>query len=285
MKHAVVWDRRFESARRHWEVDVFVEGQGTLAPAVSRMLDDGVEVAVVLGDDSTLSRMATALHEELRDDARTLELLPLDVGSVSTVAAALDAPSVGRRGRRHVLRALKQMDVRRARVPSLRIVDSAMSGARLGFAFGMGALFDYFEALARSERNGLETVSSLARLARDTLRDNKAAVVEAEVYVDWDAAADRFAYLLATPLEQTWFDVYMGRDATVRIGRRALALLGSRSRVGRLVESARGRGTQAFRRIHIDTNSGYVVDGELLDPQRPRTIALSDGPRVHCLIP
>lgn len=286
MNYAVLWDRRFDRARRHWEVDVTVEGHGSLAGATSKLLDDGVEVVVVLGDDFTLSRLATALHEELRDDARTLELLPIDVGAVATVSAAIEAPSTGWRDRRRVTKALETADVRRTRVPSMRVVDSALGAARIAFGFGMGTPFDFFEALARNDRSGrLGSVESLARLARERVRDSKAGVVEGDVFVDWAATAERFGYLLATPLEQTWFDVAMGRECSLRLGRRTLDLLGSRSRVGRLVERAAGAGAETFRRVHIDTNSGYVVDGELFDPRRPRTIAITEGPSVHCLIP
>jgi hypothetical protein len=286
MNYAVLWDRRFDRARRHWDVDVTLEGHGSLAAPVSGLLDDGVEAAVVLGDDFTLSRLATALHEELRDDARRFELLPVDVGEVCTVAQAIEAPGTGWRDRRRTAKALNSADLRRTRVPSLRVVDSALASARLGFAFGMGTPFDYFEARARSERGRrLGALESVARLTRDTLRDSRGRAVEADIFVDWEPSAERFGYFVATPLERTWFDVAMGRGATYRVGRRALELVGARSKVGRVVENATGAGAEQFQRVHIDTNSGYVVDGELFDPRRPRTVAITDGPRVHCLIP
>ena len=71
------------------------------------------------------------------------------------------------------------------------------------------------------------------------------------------------------------------RGPSFLLGRSALELFESRSRVGRLMQRATGRGAEGFERIHIDTNSGYVLDGELFDPRIPRTIAVSAGPSLR----
>lgn len=71
-----------------------------------------------------------------------------------------------------------------------------------------------------------------------------------------------------------------GGGPGVRLGRTALELVEARSRLSRVTELATQHRAEPFERIHIDTTSGYVLDGELVDPGCARTLVVERGPNV-----
>lgn len=235
------------------------------------------EVVVVAGDDFTIARVATHLYELRRDHAHVPAILPLSRGDVGTVAAAVGAEKL--RVNRGLIRALRRGRMKIERVPSLRIIDAASPHARLGFNLGMGALFDVFEHRARSGRGGRRaTVEAIAR----TFVADRGDVVEAPVWIDWQERGEHFRQLLASSLYRSWFGVRMmkGGGPGVRLGRTALELVEARSRLSRVTELATQHRAEPFERIHIDTTSGYVLDGELVDPGCARTLVVERGPNV-----
>lgn len=285
MKVAVLTDERF--SRVAGDVDVVLaadEDPERDADAITKLLDQAVDVAIVVGDDRTFARAATARLEHNRGRAERLDFGIIAAGDTVTVATAIDAPTMSRKALQKFRTALDRDRTRRISVPTLRVVDATRSAATLAFGFGMGLPVDYFRELERTSMSGrVGTTVSLTRMARE--RRGSESLVEADVFIDWEPRAEHFGYLLATLLHETWFDVGMGKGATARLGRSVLDVVGARSRVGRLVQRAAGSGPETFQRIHIDTNSSYVVDGAVVDIVKPRTVAITEGPTVRCLVP
>lgn len=247
-----------------------------VSAAVDEACAEHPDVVVVVGDDGTVTRVATHLYEQRRDEATVPLLLVVPQGAVTAVAEGVGAPSSAARLRRHL--EAGKLGVRTR--PSLRVVDTSHPATRLAFNVGMGLPFDFLAARARSERGGrLALVEAFARTARNDVAEGE--LVEADVFADWKPYAEHLRYLLVSAGAHGWFGVEMGRGPSFRLGRSALELFESRSRVGRLMQRATGRGAESFERIHIDTNSGYVLDGELFDPRIPRTIAVSAGPSLR----
>ena len=237
----------------------------------------GEEVLVVFGDDWALARVVTHLHELRRDLATIPAILAVGRGDV-TAASGAEPPSV-----RKLERALKRGELEIEQRPTLRVVDSAERHAMLAFNIGLGLPFELFEARARSGRRGpLKTIDALIRMSVQGPEE----LVDADVFVDWEKSAERFRLFLASAGSHSWFDVGMGASGPgFRLGKSALELVEARSRLGRIVSRVSGHRAEPFRRIHIDTNSGYVLDGELFDPGLPRTIAIEAGPRVRFAVP
>lgn len=217
---------------------------------------------VVVGDDATLGAIATTYYERLRDPVQRLEIVYLASGPADDVATHIDASTVTSRALR---RASSGRQTTFRRVPTLRVVDTAEPRATIGFTLGVGALVDHFVNAGRLRRRDLLRPVDLLNVA---------------VTVDWAPYDDEVGYLLATALPRCWGGVAMGDGLTVRIGRGPTRLLQTRSRVGTIVERARGVGATSCNTIHIDGKTHYLVDGMVVDHPQPRTIAVTQGPSV-----
>ncbi len=279
MKWTVLYDEAFDPPQGLGE-PIPVPRVGELAP--TRWGDElDVPTVVVAGDDWTVSRVTTLMYELNRESSRHPTIVLLRRGDDDTVADA-----VGTRGRdrrpRQLVRMLKRGAFDTARLPAIRVVDSAFPHALIGFNFGMGLMYEIFEARARASVGGrLGTLEALGRTAMDSLRGERDPV-DATVAIGWERRADRFGQLLASGLRQTWFDIRMNkRGPSVLLGDRPAQLLEGRSRLGRLAQIARGDAAEKFSRIHIDSDSGYVLDGELFDPGLSRSILVEPGPSVQ----
>lgn len=240
---------------------------------VEQALDDRVGTIVVIGDDATLAALATAYLEDL-DRAEPLEFALLTAGHLHTAAVGVSAPVATSRSLR---RLTKQLDAGRHKtvlLGTLRVVDSMNRSARLGFSFGLGSATQLLTGDSRPRR-------------RDAVKRAiaPADMVQAEVFVDWQATCSSFGYLIASSLPHTAADIAMGDALAVRVGDSVMGLVGGSTRVGRVIERATGGRAIPFRRIHIDTNNDYVVDGVSSHSSKPRIVAVEAGPRVRVLAP
>lgn len=280
MKWSVVCDER-------WVDDARALGSVAAAIRPGAMLDrhftaEGAEVLAVVGDDWTLGRVMTHFGEVRPDIATPPAILVVPRGDA---APAGDGIAKRRGSLPKLRRRLAAGDAETALVPTLRVVDSAERHALLGFNIGLGLPFDFFEARARTGRTGaVGNIDALVRLGRTTARQDLA---EGDVWVDWIKRGERFRLLLASAVGRTWFGVDMSTEPEgpgLRLGKSIVEVAEARSRVGRVLSRFTGHRAEPFDRIHIDTNVGYVLDGELFDPRSPRTIAIEAGPRVRFVV-
>jgi hypothetical protein len=109
--------------------------------------------------------------------------------------------------------------------------------------------------------------------------------VRGRLSVDGHPHSDQFGYLLAGTLPQSWLGLDLieggagflsgdsGKELLARVARsRALPeLLKSRRRQS-------GASSHSFERIHMDSSAGYVLDGELFEPNKPYVLQIKAGP-------
>ncbi len=267
MSVKVVVDARFDDLAAP-RLDI--TDRGRCAAWVAEALADGVHAVVVVGDDATLAALATAFTYDVHGRSEPLTFYPLAAGALHTVADSLNAAAASKR---NLSRAVGDIETGRLKprlISTLRVVDSMQTGCELAFGLGLGGIVDLVGADRGMRR-------------RDALKQAMRGVdmVDADVFVDWQPVASRFGYLLASSVERSWSGVQMGAGATLRFGDSPLDLVRGATRVGRVVERVSGGRALAFRRVHIDTNNDYVVDGLVRRSTKPRVVALTPGPQVR----
>lgn len=160
-------------------------------------------------------------------------------------------------------------------VSSLRVTDSAQPGSFFAFSFGVGQVDAAFEArdAASDPEAGLETIVRGLGSADSALRGS------ARVSVNYQPLADGCGWLHASTLSRSWLGTRISKDGRprVRFGDTTLEWLRHATPLGRWVG---GRDAEAFDAIHIDADTGYVVDGRRMEA-RPRVIQVAPGPQIQ----
>ena len=240
---------------------------------VESAIDRGVDTVLVVGDDFTVSAVATAYLEDLRARVEPLTLVPVGVAAVDHLAQSAGL-SVGAVRKAEVIR--KRLHRYSPRfIETLRVVDAMDERARLCMTFGGGdAVVESIRTHQRLRRRDL--VSAMGQPPGARL----------ELIVDWEPIESRPAVLLASTLRNTWADVRMRSDgACVRWGRSPASLVEAGLNPGRLTQRLRGRHARQFSRIHINAASDYVVDGQIVQVAGARSVSITPGPRVRILAP
>jgi|GEM_PF-3507450 len=259
----------------------------TYRDALGRFLDAEVALILILGPDALVGEVLTLHRRHFSAHRTPLKLGVMALGAVHAVADALGAGAATPRALKQLTRALEAGTLQRRRLPTLKITSSARPASQYGFTWGAGLFYDIFEGLHRGggERSGgiLAATSLLSGMAKRLVLDGSAAFkpVQARVSVDGQPHAEQFGFWLAGSLETSWFGLRLGADgACFRSGDSPRELLAqvSESRVTpgflRAMRADDSNDCAAFERIQMDASTGYVLDGELFDPDRSYTLQI-----------
>ena len=98
--------------------------------------------------------------------------------------------------------------------------------------------------------------------------------------VDWSPMEASCGWVHASTLERSWLNAQISSDGEprYRTGDGVLEWLSHTTRLGKLVGG--GSPANSFDAIHIDADTGYVVDGRRIS-RRPRVIQVRRGPRIR----
>lgn len=259
----------------------------TAAQALERMLESGIDLLALVGDDRFVGRIVTLYIRQFRNHPNPLRIFVAVKGELTTVADALDAPEHSGKTFRRMMSALREGRLERRMLDTLKISSSARPSAEYGFSFGAGAFYRVFEAYHRAAPSRAGAVAStLMRLAGDAVSGGSAGLepVRARFAVDGRPMGESLGYLLASSLETSWLGLSAARSNTpgLRLGESSAELVKQVARSRALPKLLRGRATHdTFDRIHLDWAGGYVLDGELYEPSSPYVVQVKKGPTVH----
>lgn len=262
----------------------------TRKDALGRFLDAEAALILVLGSDALVGEVITLYRRYFSAHRTPLRLAVMAAGAVHGVADTLGAGAPTPRGLKQLTAALEQGALQRRRLPTLKITSSARPASQYGFTWGAGLFYDIFEGLYRggARRSGgiLAATSLLSGVARRVVTDGSAAFkpVQARVSVDGQAHAEQFGFWVAGSLELGWFGLRLGAErACFRSGDspgELLAQISKSQAVPGFLRAMRAGGSEdctPFERIQMDASTGYVLDGELFDPDRAYTLQIKPG--------
>lgn len=258
--------------------------------ALGRFLDADADLILVLGPDALVGEVLTLHRRHFSAHRTPLNLAVMAVGAVHTVADALGSGVPTSKALKQLMSALESGALRRRRLPMLKITSSVLPASQYGFACGAGLFYDIFESFHRGgadRSNGVLAASSvLGGMAKRLVFSGSAALkpVQARISIDGQPYVEEFGFWLAGSLESSWFGLHLSADsASFRSGDSPKELLAqvTQSRVQpsflRSMRAAGSDETTAFKRIHMDGSAGYVLDGELFDPNRPYTLQIKSA--------
>ncbi len=252
--------------------------QGTACRAV----ETDARLIVLDGDDRLVSRAVTAYQRRHRGRPAPLELLPLEVGRFCRVAREVGGPRPTDRFAERLAAGEIRSQTTAMHRRALRVTSSALPAPVWGFSAGSGLVYRLFEMLLRSEGGGFSGLRSVVAQFADGLAggERRFDTVGARISVDYRPEGDDLGYLVASGLERSWLGLRAASDQ--RPGWQ-----GSDS-AGELVRAVAGAATlpdflgrtggAEFRRIHIDGPGGFVVDGELYEPDAAHVLQIAPGP-------
>lgn len=175
-----------------------------------------------------------------------------------------------------IARALSSGGFDETDLATLRITDTVQTSSMLGFSFGAGIIESAFEARERVGRDaGLEEVVKSLSGASSPLK-----LSSARLSVDWAPVEAGCGWIHASTLVRSWLGTRISDDGAprFRIGDNVFEWLSHATRLGKLVGG--GKPAANFDAIHIDADTGYVVDGRRIGG-RPRVIQVRRGPRIR----
>lgn len=250
--------------------------------ALERFLDEGADLILVLGSDAVVAEILTLHRRHFGAHRTPLNLAVMAVGAVHTVADALGAGAPSPKALKQLSRAHRAGGLKRRRLPMLKITSSALPASQYGFACGAGLFYDIFEGFHRGAGERSSSViaagSVLSGMAKRLVMSGSAApkLVQARISVDGKPHAESFGFWLAGSLESSWFGLHLASEhPSFRSGDTPRELLSqvTQSRLKpdflRALGGTASKPNAGFRRIHIDGSAGYVLDGELYDPDKP----------------
>jgi hypothetical protein len=266
---------------------------GELAPAVTGLRAEGVEVIAALGGDGTLHHLVNVLLADEGTPAPAV--LPLAGGTMNGLARALGG---GGPPPRVLRRTITAWSVGRRRITERRVLQVAAPGAesttRLGFGFAAGLVYRALSDYARRPDPGLVDAVRASLLPLTGLRggfyDWPPMEIEADG-VPWLPEPAHSAAASIVPRPLLWFEPFGGplRDRdTFHFAATAMA---PRELVPRLWSVFRGRcrhprlRTGSARDVTLRAVRGYVLDGELLPCAPPADLRIRLGPVLRLAAP
>jgi hypothetical protein len=269
--------------------DAVVEVADHLPGALERLLEVQPEAVVAAGDDAFIGRIASQYEFGANLKTRPLRLYPAQTAGSSQLAGALGNKDFSPRLIRQLVKRAGDARLRRTQVRTLKVVVSSEPHARLGFSFGAGIFYRLFEAYkrAQTETSG-RVASTLFGLARDTLLEGGRNLdpVQAKLSIDGQPYAEAIGYLVCSSLSKTWLGLSMdadGASAAYRVGERGRELIKRVASSRALPSFARADSATGFERLDVDWSSGFVLDGELVEPRGPHALRVEPGPSIDCV--
>lgn len=269
--------------------DAVVEIADEVGSGLAALLAHDPEVVLVAGNDAFVGRLL-AEYEFGRDlKKHALRLHPTDVGGAATLAGELGASEFSPKLVRRFVKASRSGRLQRRRVSTLKVVVSSEASARIGFSFGAGLFYRLFEAFKRARtETSARVTGTLLGLARDTLLEGGRNLepIKAKIACDGEPLAEEVGYLVCSSLSKTWLGLSMNRDAqgaAYRLGDRGRQLIKKVASSRALPSFVRSDEAVGFERMDIDWSSGFVLDGELIEPRGAHALRVQPGPTVECV--
>ncbi|MGM0555426.1 MAG: hypothetical protein ACQEVA_03510 [Myxococcota bacterium] len=269
--------------------DALIEVADNLEGALARLLEARPDVVVTAGDDAFVGRIVSRYEFSEGLKKRPLRLYPSHVDGASQLARAMGAKSFTPRLIRRLVKRVRNGDVHREQVGTLKAVVSSDPHARLGFSFGAGIFYRIFEAYKRAQTETSGRVAgTLLGLAKDTLLEGGRNLepVQARLSVDGEPVGETIGYLVCSSLSRTWLGLGMdanGAAASYRVGDRGRELIKKVASSRALPGFVRSDTANPFERIDIDWSSGFVMDGELVEPGGAHALRVEPGPAIECV--
>ncbi len=231
-------------------------------------LDALAPILALWGDDhfvASVARMLASIESDVL-------LAPLDSGVDSNLASELH----GTLDPEAVVGSLLSGNFAQSTIESLRVTDSTLPGSMVAFSFGVGQIERAFEARELAERDGagLEAIVRGLRGVESPLRTG------ARITINWRPVDEDCGWLHASTLRRSWLGTRISEDGRprVRYGESAMEWLSHATRLGKWVS---GKGdASSFDAIHIDADTGYVVDGRRFE-RSPRVVEVARGPSIR----
>ncbi|RDV38692.1 hypothetical protein DV096_07750 [Bradymonadaceae bacterium TMQ3] len=276
-----------DDARRYFGADKVIALGGDRAEVGAQLHElaaDEVELLAVYGDDALVGRVISALLGEVNLVASGMRVWPCGPRGASVVGEALASEMKPSRAARIMLEAAGwpvQM------TPTLKVSASTHSGARYGFSFGAGWVYRARRAQSEAQKGAGRLVSAVARLASDTLREAQAQDVAARMRVARAIVEMHQGSVVATSLERTWYGL---RNPAAKpalwahIPTRALVSQGLKPELLESVGEGAGRAAELDELV-LDAPAGWVLDGELFEPEESCVLRVSPGPKVALVRP
>lgn len=269
--------------------DAVIEVADNLDGALGRLLERQPDVVLAAGDDAFVGRIVSAYEFGDRFKQRPLRIYPAAVGASSALARTLGADAFDPKLVRRLVKAARDSKLRRKQVSSLKVVVSSEPHARLGFSFGAGLFYRLFEAYKRAQTETSGRVAgTLLGLAKNTLLEGGRNLdpVSGKLTIDGEARRDTIGYLVASSLAETWLGLSMqtpNQHPGFRLGERGRELIKKVASSRALPRFVRSDEADGFERMDIDWSSGFVLDGELVEPGGAHALRIQAGPTVECV--
>lgn len=247
-------------------------------------LDPSFDPVVIDGDDRTVGAVVTARVRQRSPGDTEVRFCPLRTDGFDTIASAVDGPErepdvPGRLDER-----VGSNRWRATQLPSIRTTPSTEAASQYGFNFGAGAVFALFELRYRAGDRFGGWRRTLGEWARKLVSSRGETLFEPEtcrMTIDYEPRGETLGFLLASALETSWFGWSFDADGPRwQGGESGSDFIREAARARTLPSFVRGESGHAFDRIHIDWTGGYVLDGELYDPDVPYVLQLAPGPQI-----
>lgn len=273
-----------------WRIeDAVVETSDDVETALERLLDHQPSVVVIGGDDAFIGRVLSTY--EFGHDLKTnaLRIHPASVAGSAQLAAGLGASELSPKLIRQCVKAVRSGRTKRRQVDTLKVVVSSEPGAMLGFSFGAGIFYRLFEAYKRARtETSAKVAGTLFGLAKQMILEGGRTFepVTGKLSVDGEPVAEQVGYLVCSSLDKTWLGLSMdtGTDrAGLRLGRQGRELAKRIASSRALPGFVRSDTARDFERLDVDWSSGFVLDGELVEPGVSHALRVESGPAVECV--
>ena len=280
-KPAVITDGRFfDEAQRHFgdQATLLPEEPEARREALGDALESSGGVLMICGADDLVGRVVTAYWRAPELGALPLSLVALDLGdSLSApLSGSLDPAEAASRRHEGV------SSWQRESVKTLKVTASTEAAARFGFSLGVGWVHRAYEARRRREQGAGQAAAAWARLATDSWRQDDGLPVAQRLTVDGAPRDSGSGSLVATTLPRTFFGLGGGAPGPKLWANLPTATLIRQALTPDALERG-APGAAAFSCVHLDAPTGWVLDGELLDPDPAALVQIIPGPAVTFL--
>lgn len=289
-----VTDSRFPHAQTALDsVGSLVQVNPSLERETDQLRDaiDGADYLALVGGDALIGFTVDVILDSSQnwpEDGPSL--IPVDAPKTSAIGQRVSSVESSDLQLSSIPGRLEAGDLHKVSVESLRVVSSAEPRPHYGFSFGAGVVYEFFEQLQRTGGKLIEQGLSLTKQVFNRVLSDRGGTPtrhRARMSVDRREQQERdFGYLVATSLGESWFGwsagdvsgtptVFSGADAEKLLEasiRSSLSFLG--------LEAGEHDWSRSFDTLHIDWNTGFVLDGRLFDCRQPHAIELRSGPKI-----
>lgn len=239
---------------------------------------------VIDGDDRLVSTIITAYRRWQTPGTPEGRFCPIHTDAFATIASDVGAPErqPGLPARLADRAAGERWSMTTRE--SIRVTPSTEPASQYGFTFGAGLWFALFEMQYRTGTRSTGWGRALGEWAKELLSSDGESRFQPEtgrVSIDYEPWGETLGYALISGLETTWFGESFGGDSLQwRAGESGRTFV-REATTSRAMPSFFREGTgESFDRIHLDWTGGYVLDGELYDPDVPYVLQLAPGPEI-----